>query len=161
MDIQDFTRQAMGMAGSKFLSNPIETKTNFSQEENLHAMWDTNGTKKLTTLRLTKLAVVPYALVEWISKKGRTPNELRIWLGKTIRSDVIFIKGDWGLFFEFSITAAQMDPNDKKTVSCHVSGTSHCHRPKILEMGRPEIGCYIRNKTDNISSHERERHITD
>ena len=63
------------------------------------------------------ISVVLYALEEWLSKKGRTPNELRIWLGKTIRSDVIFIKGDWGLFFEFSMAAAQMDPNDKKAVS--------------------------------------------
>ena len=27
----------------KFLSNPIEIQTHFSQEENLHAMWDTTG----------------------------------------------------------------------------------------------------------------------
>ena len=32
----------------KFLSNPIEMKTNFIQEENRHAMWDTTGMTKLT-----------------------------------------------------------------------------------------------------------------
>ena len=32
-----------------------------------------------------------------------------------IRTDVNFIKEDWGLFFEFSMAAAQMDPNDKKS----------------------------------------------
>ena len=32
-----------------------------------------------------------------------------------IRTDVNFIKYDWGLFFEFSMAAAQMDPNDKKS----------------------------------------------
>ena len=33
---------------------------------------------------------------------------------KMIRTDVNFIKEDWGLFFEFSMPAEQMDPNDKK-----------------------------------------------
>ena len=66
----------------KFLSNPIEIQTYFSQEENLHAMWDTTGMTNLTTLMLPRLVVVPYKLVEWLSKKGRTPNELRIWLEK-------------------------------------------------------------------------------
>ena len=32
-----------------------------------------------------------------------------------IRTDVNFIKEDRGLFFEFSMAAAQMDPNDKKS----------------------------------------------
>ena len=31
-----------------------------------------------------------------------------------IGTDVNFIKEDWGLFFEFSMTAAQMDPNNNK-----------------------------------------------
>ena len=56
----------------KFLSNPIEMQTHFSQEENCHAMWDTTGMKKLTTLRLPRLAVVPYELVKWLSKEGHT-----------------------------------------------------------------------------------------
>ena len=72
--------------------------------------------KNLTTLRLPRLAVVPYALVECLSKKGRTPNELRIWLEKIRITDVNFIKEDCGLFFEFSMAAAQMDPNDKKII---------------------------------------------
>ena len=33
-----------------------------------------------------------------------------------IRTDVNFIKEDWGLFFKFSMAAAQMDPNDKKSI---------------------------------------------
>ena len=78
-------------------------------------MWDTTDMTNLTTLRLPRLAVVPYALVEWLSKKGRTPNELRIWLETRIRTDVNLIKEDWGLFFEFSIAVAQMDPNDKNS----------------------------------------------
>ena len=53
-----------------FLSNPIELQTHFSQEENRNAMWDTTGMTNLTTLRLPRLAMVPYALVEWLSKKG-------------------------------------------------------------------------------------------
>ena len=72
----------------------------------------------MTTLRFPRLAVVPYAVVEWLSKKGRTPNELRIWLEKMIRTNVNFIKEDWGLFLELSMAAAQMDPNDKKELSC-------------------------------------------
>ena len=76
----------------KFLSNPIEMQTHFSQEENRHAMCDTTVITNLTTLRLPRLAVVPYLLVEWLSKKGCTPNELRIWLKKMIRADVNFIK---------------------------------------------------------------------
>ena len=38
-------------------------------------------------------------------------------VGKMIRTDVNFIKEYWGLFFEFSMAAAQMDPDDKKVVS--------------------------------------------
>ena len=57
--------------------------------------------KNLTALRLTRLAVVPYSLLEWLSKKMRTPNELRIWLETMIRTDVNFIKEDWYLFFAF------------------------------------------------------------
>ena len=48
----------------KLLSNPIEMQTHFSQEENRHVIWETTGMKNLTTLRLPRLAVVPYALVE-------------------------------------------------------------------------------------------------
>ena len=76
----------------KFLSNPIEMQTHFSQEENRHAMWDTTGMTNLTTLRLPRLAVVPYALVEWLGKKGRTQNALRIWLETIIRTDINLIK---------------------------------------------------------------------
>ena len=53
----------------KLLSNPIEMQTYFSQEENHHAMWETICITNLTTLRLPRLAVVPYALVECLSKK--------------------------------------------------------------------------------------------
>ena len=66
----------------KFFSNPIEMQTHFNQEETRHAMWYTIGMTNLTTLSLPRLAVVPYEVVEWISKKGQTPNELRIWLEK-------------------------------------------------------------------------------
>ena len=69
-------------------------------------MWDTTGMTNFKTLRLPSLAVVPYAVVEWISKKGRTPNELRVWLEKMMRIDVNFIKEDWGLFFKLSMSAA-------------------------------------------------------
>ena len=64
-------------------------------------MWDTTGMKNLTTLSLPRLAVVPYAVVEWLSKKGQTPNELRVWLEKNMRIDVNYKKEDWDLFFAF------------------------------------------------------------
>ena len=71
--------------------------------------------KNLTTLKFSRLAVIPYIVVEWLSKKGRTPNELRIWLGKMMITDVNFIKEDWYLFFEFSMAEAQTYPNNKKS----------------------------------------------
>ena len=83
----------------KFLSNPIEMQTHFSQEEKRHDMWGTTGMTNFTTLRLPRLAVVRYELVERLSKKGRTPNELRIWLETMMRTYVNFIKEDWDLFF--------------------------------------------------------------
>ena len=64
----------------KFLSNSIEMQTHFSQEGNCHSMWDTTGETNLTTNKLPRLVVVPYADVEWLRKGGRTPNELRVWL---------------------------------------------------------------------------------
>ena len=76
----------------KFLRNPIEMQTHFSQEENRPDMWDTTGMKNLTTLRLPGLVVVPYAVVEWVSKKVQTPKELRVWSEKNMRTDVNYIK---------------------------------------------------------------------
>ena len=102
-------------------------------------MWDTTGMKKLTSPSFPSIAVVLYALLEWLSKKGRTPNELRVWLEKMMRTDVNSKNDDWELFFVFSMAAAQMDPNNKKKCPGHGIGTSHRHIPKILEMGRPEI----------------------
>ena len=58
----------------KLLINSIEMQTYFIQEENVHVMWDTTGRTNLTTLKLPRLAVVPYEVVEWISKRRRTPN---------------------------------------------------------------------------------------
>ena len=81
---------------------------------------------------------------------------------KMIRTYVNFIKEDWYLFLAFSLAAAQMDPNDKKNQFLgHGSGTSNCHRPNVLEMGRPDIRCYIGNKSNKIHSHKKERHIID
>ena len=77
-------------------------------------MWDTIGRTHLTTVKFPRLAVVPYAVVEWISKNGLTPNELRVWLEKLMKTDVDSKKDDWELFFAFSMAAAQMDPDDKK-----------------------------------------------
>ena len=64
----------------KFLSNSIEMQTHFSLEGNHHTMWDTTGTKNLTTIKVPWLEVVPCAEVEWLSKGGRTHNGFRVWL---------------------------------------------------------------------------------
>ena len=60
-----------------------------------------------------RMAVVPYAAVEWISKGGWTPNELIVWLEEIIIKDRNFQKEDWELFFEFSMADSKMGPNDK------------------------------------------------
>ena len=54
----------------KFLSNPIEMQNRSSQEENRHSMWNTTSRKNLTTAKLPKLAMVPYEVLERLSKKG-------------------------------------------------------------------------------------------
>ena len=78
-----------------------------------------------------------------------------------MRTDVNYIKEDWDLFFAFSMAVAHMGPNEKKKCLGHGSGTSHHHIPKILEIGRPEIGYYIENKSYKIHIHNKERHILD
>ena len=64
----------------KFWNKSIEMQTHFIQESNRPSMWDTTGEKNTSTKKLPRLEVVPYAAVEWISKGGGTPNELRVWL---------------------------------------------------------------------------------
>ena len=72
----------------KFLSNQIEMQTHFSQEEKCLAMSDTTGKTNLKTVKLPRLAAVPHAVVWWLSKKGQTHNELRVWLEEMMRTDV-------------------------------------------------------------------------
>ena len=79
-------------------------------------MWDTTGRTNLTTVNFPRISVVPYAVVEWLSKKGRTPNELRVWLEKMMIADVNCKKYYWELFFAFSMAAAQMDRKDRKII---------------------------------------------
>ena len=81
-------------------------------------MWDTTGRSKLTTVKFSRLAVVPYAVVEWLSKRGRAPNGLRVWLEEMTRTYVNCEREDWELFFAFSMAAAQMDPKKRKEVYC-------------------------------------------
>ena len=58
----------------KLLSNSIEIQAHFSQDVNRRAMWDTTGKTYLTTIKLPRLEVIPYAVMEWLSKGGLTPN---------------------------------------------------------------------------------------
>ena len=55
-------------------------------------MWDTTGKTKLTIIKFTRLSVVPYASVEWLSEGGITPNELRMWLEEITRTEGNFQK---------------------------------------------------------------------
>ena len=66
-------------------------------------MWDTTGETDLKTKKLPILVIVPYADVEWLSKGGLTPNDLRAWLEEVARNDANFQKDDWELLFEFSL----------------------------------------------------------
>ena len=61
------------------------------------------------------LAVVPYSAVYCLSKGDLTPNELRVWLEEMIQKYANLQKEDWGLFFEFSMADAKMDPNFKRS----------------------------------------------
>ena len=79
------------------MSNSIEMHMHFSQEGNRHAMWYTTGKTTLTKKKLPRLAVVPYAMMEWLSKGGSKPNELRVWLEETMRTCVAFPKGRLGV----------------------------------------------------------------
>ena len=53
-------------------------------------MGDATGEINMTTKKLPRLAVVPYAYLEWLSEGGRTPNELRLWLEETVKNDANF-----------------------------------------------------------------------
>ena len=59
-------------------NNSIEIQTHFIQESNYHSMWDTTGETNLTTKKLSRLEVVIYAAVEWLSKCGQIPDYLRV-----------------------------------------------------------------------------------
>ena len=62
------------------------------------------------------MAVVPYAVVEWISEGGRTPNELRVWLEEMMRIYGNYQREDWELFYKFTMAAAKMYPNERKRI---------------------------------------------
>ena len=51
-------------------------------------MWDTTGKTNLTTRKFPRMAVAPYAAVEWLSEGVRTPNKLRVCLEETMITDV-------------------------------------------------------------------------
>ena len=58
-----------------------------------------HGGDKSNNKNLPRLAVVPYAVVECLSKGGRTPNQLRVELEEIMIKDEIFQKEDWEFFF--------------------------------------------------------------
>ena len=94
----------------KFMRNSIQIHMHFSQEGNLHTMWDTIGNTNLTTRKLPRLAVV-----EWLSEGGVLPNCLRVWLEDIMIIYCNFQKEDWGLLFKFAMSAAQIYPNENNS----------------------------------------------
>ena len=108
-------------------------QTYSSQEENRHAMWDTTGKTNLATLKLPRLAVVPNAVVNWLSKTVQIPNELKVWLEKMMRTDLNYKKK--GLIFILCIfNGGSTDGPKRQKKQCpeNRSVASHRHRPKIL-----------------------------
>ena len=57
----------------------------------------------MTTKKFPRLAVVPCASVEWLSKAGRTPNRLRVLLEEIVNNGKNYQKYDWEFLFEFSL----------------------------------------------------------
>ena len=56
-----------------------------------HHYWDKSKHEKIP-----RLEVVPDAVVERISEGGQTPNEMRVWLEETMRTNVNLPKGRLG-----------------------------------------------------------------
>ena len=81
---------------------------------------------------------------------------------KKWREQMLITKERIGIYSShFQWRQHRWTPTTKKQCPGHGSGTIHRHKPKSLEMGRPEVGFHIGNKANKIHSHERERHITD
>ena len=57
------------------------------------------------------------------------------------------------------MAAAQMYPKNLKISILAIEVEPFTSTDLFLEMGRPEIGCYIGNKANKTPSHDKERHI--
>ena len=75
--------------------------------------------------------MVPYEVLEWLSKRGLTPNELRVWLEEMMRTDVNLQKRILGVILRI-LNGDGTDGPKRQEKKCpdHGGGTSHCHRQK-------------------------------
>ena len=76
-------------------------------------MWETTDNNNLTTRKFSRPTVVPYTAAEWLNERGRTPIDLRVWLEYMTRTEGNLQEKYWELLLDFSMVAAQMDPNYK------------------------------------------------
>ena len=53
---------------------------NFGQEGNNNTLSGMSGDTTKTKKNLPRLAMVPYAMVEWLFQANRMPNEFRLWM---------------------------------------------------------------------------------
>ena len=60
-------------------------------------MWDTVGDTNKTKAKLTRLEMVPYAMVECLVQVNRTPDELRLCMENQEKDNPSFKKYDWEL----------------------------------------------------------------
>ena len=149
----------MGMAWNKTLEKPNWNTITFHPRRKPSCHVGTTGKTNLTTVKLPKLAVAPYAVVEWISKKGRTLNELRVLLKKWWEQMLITKKRIGIYYSHYQWRQHRWTQMWNNQCHGHGSRTSHRHMPKILEMVRQDIGYYIDNNANKIHIHEKKQHI--
>ena len=98
----------------EYVNNAIEMQGHFEQEGNNDTLWDTAGDTTKTKAELPRLAMAPYAMLEWLVQANRTPNELRLWTENKKKDNSNFQKYYCGLFKTFVMAAGQVNAFDKK-----------------------------------------------
>ena len=98
----------------EYVDNAIEMQGHFRQEGNNKTLWDMAGYPTKTNVKFPRLAMVTYAMVEWLVQENRTPNELRMWIENQEKDEPNFQKYDWELFKKFVVALGQVDESDKK-----------------------------------------------
>ena len=55
-------------------------QSHFGKEGNNNTLWDKSGDTTKTKAKFPILAMVTYAMVEWLVQASRTPNKLGMWM---------------------------------------------------------------------------------